>query len=115
MEVVETAAGVEWDQVKWIPRDVITTGRKEEKYTLFFLKKKKKKLDHTAQILFNILHQKYFLHQKCWRKYYSSIVHEMFVLNVLLIMVWCINNGIILKYDVLCLPLVASHTNDYQS
>lgn len=31
MEVVETAAGVEWDQVKRVPRDVITTGRKREK------------------------------------------------------------------------------------
>lgn len=32
MEVVETAAGVEWDQVKWVPWDVITTGRKKEKH-----------------------------------------------------------------------------------
>lgn len=36
MEVVETAAGVEWDQVKWVPWDVITTGRKKEKYKWFF-------------------------------------------------------------------------------
>lgn len=32
MEVVETAAGVEWDQVKWVAWDVITTGSKTEKY-----------------------------------------------------------------------------------
>lgn len=25
MEVMETAAGVKWDQVKWVPGDIITT------------------------------------------------------------------------------------------
>lgn len=29
MEVVETAAGVEWDQVERVPRDVVTAGRLE--------------------------------------------------------------------------------------
>lgn len=32
MEVVETAAGVEWDQVKRVAWDVITTGRKKKKH-----------------------------------------------------------------------------------
>lgn len=36
MEVVETAASIEWDQVKWVPRDVITTGRKKEKYSFSY-------------------------------------------------------------------------------
>lgn len=29
VEVMETRAGIEWDEVEWIPRDVITTGTEQ--------------------------------------------------------------------------------------
>lgn len=30
MEVMETGTSIEWDQVEWVQRDVVTTERKEE-------------------------------------------------------------------------------------
>lgn len=35
MEVMETGAGVERDQVQWVQRDVITAGREEKKSHTF--------------------------------------------------------------------------------
>lgn len=53
MEVVETAAGVEWDQVERVPRDVVTAGRLE----IFYKSKIKTQGRRKNAIPYYIVHE----------------------------------------------------------